>query len=140
MSGLPDGPTPQSGQHLTSPGEHWRRLAAISAAATALAALPALFAAPVRADSLGYLVNVTVRPGYNFANADAALSYGYQICEETGQGWSYVDLVQRVKRDMSTTDDYQASYLISQAIDQLCPNNLWQLRRSAAGYTPGPMS
>lgn len=28
-----------------------------------------------RADVVAYLVNVTVRPGYNFANADAALSY-----------------------------------------------------------------
>ncbi|MCV7176339.1 DUF732 domain-containing protein, partial [Mycolicibacterium sphagni] len=29
-------------------------------------------AQPAHADDIGYLVNVTVRPGYNFPNADAA--------------------------------------------------------------------
>jgi hypothetical protein len=33
-------------------------------------------AAPARADQVAYLVNVTVRPGYDFANADDALNYG----------------------------------------------------------------
>jgi hypothetical protein len=28
------------------------------------------------ADAVAYLVNVTVRPGYNFAGPDAALDYG----------------------------------------------------------------
>jgi hypothetical protein len=35
----------------------------------------------VRADVVAYLINVTVRPGYNFANADVALSYGHGICD-----------------------------------------------------------
>lgn len=29
-----------------------------------------------QADQVGYLVNVTVRPGYNFPNAQTALDYG----------------------------------------------------------------
>ena len=35
-----------------------------------------------RADQVAYLVNVTVRPGYNFPNAQAALDYGYGICDK----------------------------------------------------------
>ncbi|AMC86150.1 membrane protein [Mycobacterium tuberculosis] len=38
-----------------------------------------------RADVVAYLVNVTVRPGYNFANADAALSYGHGLCEKVSR-------------------------------------------------------
>jgi hypothetical protein len=37
-------------------------------------------AATARADSVAYLLNVTVRPGYNFANADDALAYGHGVC------------------------------------------------------------
>jgi hypothetical protein len=37
----------------------------------------ALAGAPsAHADQVAYLVNVTVRPGYNFTNAAAALGYG----------------------------------------------------------------
>ena len=35
---------------------------------------------PAHADTVGYLVNVTTRPGYNFPNADAAVAYGGGIC------------------------------------------------------------
>ena len=44
-----------------------------------------------------------------------------------------------VKPDFATTDDYQASYLTTQAAKELCPSMIWQLRRSAADYQP-PMS
>ena len=40
-------------------------------------------ASPAYADTVAYLVNVTVRPGYNFPNADAAISYGNEICDKT---------------------------------------------------------
>ena len=99
-------------------------------------ALPVAPAA--RADAVGYLVNVTVRPGYNFANADAALAYGYGICDRVRGGIGYSDGIARVKSDFSTNDDFQAIYLINQAVNELCPALIWQLRNSAAGYTGGP--
>ena len=94
------------------------------------------FAQPAHADSLGYLVNVTMRPGYNFPNADAALSYGYGLCEQIGSGVRYGQLVNSIKSDFATDDEFQASYLISQAAQELCPAQIWQLRQSAAGYRP----
>lgn len=95
-------------------------------------------APPVHADALGYLVNITVRPGYGFPNADAAVAYGYGICDRVRQGAPYTATIGTVKADINTTDDYQAIYLVNQAVDELCPELIWQLRRSAAGYTGGP--
>jgi len=113
------------------------RLLAVGAL-TALGALGGGTTAPTaRADSVGYLVNVTVRPGYNFPNADAALAYGYGICDKIGQGRGYGHLVDDIKTDFATTDEYQATYLISQAADELCPALIWQLRQSA-GHDAGP--
>jgi len=54
---------------------------ALAATATALATAPA-----AGADAVAYLLNVTVRPGYNFANADQALAYGQGICDKIGRG------------------------------------------------------
>lgn len=108
-------------------------------AAFGVAAAPAPEAG---ADALGYLVNITVRPGYNFPSADAAVAYGYSICDRVGQGASYSDTVAMTKDEISrlggSRDDYQAAYLINQAVDQLCPQLIWQLRNSAANYTGGP--
>jgi len=89
-----------------------------------------------RADATAYLLNVTVRPGYNFANADAALAYGQSLCDKVSQGQSYAQLMAEVKADFHTTDEYQASYLISQAVNELCPSLIWQLHNSAAHYRP----
>jgi Protein of unknown function (DUF732) len=91
---------------------------------------------PARADTVAYLVNVTVRPGYNFANAAAALDYGYGICDKVAAGRGYADLVGDVKADFNTSDEFHASYLISQAVGELCPALIWQLRNSAANYRP----
>jgi hypothetical protein len=88
------------------------------------------------ADAVAYLVNVTVRPGYNFANADAALAYGHRVCDQVAQGQGYSQVMDEVKRDFATSDEFQASYLITQAVNELCPANIWQLRNSAAGYQP----
>lgn len=98
---------------------------------------PAL-APDVHADAVAYLIGVTARPGYNFANADAALSYGHSLCDKVAAGRGYRQLVDDVKADFATTDEYQASYLISQAINELCPTQIWQLRNSAAHYRPPP--
>jgi hypothetical protein len=115
-------------------------LAAIAASATVLIAAPLSSASPAQADAVAYLVNVTVRPGYNFANADAALSYGRGVCDAVTGGRSYAAVMGDVKADFATSDEYQASYLITQAVGELCPELIWQLRNSAAGYRPGAMA
>ncbi|OBH34602.1 hypothetical protein A5692_12880 [Mycobacterium sp. E342] len=109
-----------------------RRLTGPTAAAVLLCAGPP----PARADAVAYLVNVTVRPGYNFANADAALAYGNGICDKVRAGERYAQIMAEVKGDFGNSDEYQASYLISQAVGELCPAQIWQLRQSAAGYVP----
>ena len=91
-----------------------------------------------QADTVAYLVNVTVRPGYNFSNADTALAYGYGICDRVERGMGYSDDIATIKTDFATNDDYQAAYLINQAVNELCPGLIWQLRNSAAHYTGGP--
>jgi hypothetical protein len=93
-------------------------------------------AAGVHADPVAYLVNVTVRPGYNFANAEDALRCGHGLCDKIGQGIGYPELVADVTADFHTTDEYQGSYLIGQAVNELCPALIWQLRNSAAYYRP----
>lgn len=84
------------------------------------------------ADAVAYLVNVTMRPGYHFADADTALNYGHERCDKVSQGDTYRQVIGDIKADFGTTDDYQASYLLSQAVNELCPALIWQLRRSAA--------
>jgi len=91
-----------------------------------------------RADVVADLGNVHVRPGYNFPNADAALSYGYGICDKVAAGRAFPDLMADVRADFNTSDDYQAMYLISQAVNELCPAQIWQLRNSAAHYQTPP--
>lgn len=109
-------------------------LAVIAALGRAVAGIGEAPAA--HADATAYFVNVTVRPGYNFANADQALAYGQGICDKVAAGRRYGDVVADIKTDFNTSDEYQASYLISQAAQELCPNLIWQLRNSAAHYTP----
>lgn len=105
--------------------------------AVGLMSSAAMVAAPTaNADAVAYLVNVHVRPGYNFPNADAAIGYGNSICARVESKMSYTELVNQVKADFHTTDYYQAGYLINQAVNELCPAQIWQLRQSAAGYTP----
>jgi hypothetical protein len=93
-------------------------------------------AGSAHADEVAYLVNVTVRPGYNFANGDAAIAYGRGICDKISHGRGFGQIVDDVKADFHTADDYQGSYLISQAAQELCPNLIWQLRNSATHYRP----
>jgi len=109
-----------------------RLMAAVGVAA---ALCVAGLAAPVaHADQIGYLVNVTVRPGYNFANAQAALDYGYGLCDRIGQRQSYGQLADGIRADFNTSDEHMVSYLLSQAAQELCPAQIWQLRQSAIGY------
>ena len=71
-------------------------------------------------------------------NADAALSYGHGICDNVAAGRTYAQLMGDVKDDFSTSDEYQASYLTTQAVNELCPAMIWQLRNSAGHYQPPP--
>jgi hypothetical protein len=116
------------------PGVTRRLLAGVL---VALGVIGAVSTAPAgHADVVAYLVNVTVRPGYNFANADAALAYGNGICDKVATGRGFPQIMGDVKSDFATSDEYQASYLISQAVNELCPPQIWQLRNSAADYRP----
>jgi hypothetical protein len=111
----------------------------VLAACAALAGAATLAPAPcARADAVAYLVNVHVRPGYSFPNADAALGYGYGICDKVSAGRTYAQVMGEVKADFATSDEFQASYLINQAVNELCPAQIWQLRNSAAHYRPPP--
>ncbi len=111
-----------------------RKLSRLALAGGATSVVMVAGPPPAHADVLAYLVNVTVRPGYNFANPDAALAYGNSICDQVRAGRRYAQLMGEVKNDFSTSDEYQASYLITQAVGELCPAQIWQLRQSAAGY------
>jgi hypothetical protein len=103
---------------------------------TALAAATMIQPPTAHADTTAYLVNVTVRPGYHFANAQDAIGYGLQICDKVSQGRSYGQLISDIEDDLGTADEYQASYLITQAVNELCPAQIWSLRNSAAHYRP----
>lgn len=125
-------PVKSSVRHLRE-----KPLAAVLFTCTTLFGIAVAAVTPTaHADVVAYLLNVTVRPGYNFANADAALSYGDGLCDRVSQGHSYAEVMARVKADFNTTDEYQASYLIGQAVNELCPAQIWQLRNSAAHYRP----
>jgi Protein of unknown function (DUF732) len=108
--------------------------AAVAAALWGTAAVIAPMSA--HADAVAYLVNVTVRPGYDFTSPDAAISYGRGLCDKVAAEVRYANLVNDVKVDFATADDYQASHLIAQAVGELCQAQIWQLRRSATAYRP----
>jgi len=120
-----------------SPVVRWSALVGTAGVLAGLVAC-SISTAPARADEVAYLVNVTVRPGYNFPNARAALDYGYGLCDRAWAGQAYPQLVPGGRSDFNPTNDNQAAYLISQAAQELCPAVIWQLRRSAAGYRPSP--
>jgi Protein of unknown function (DUF732) len=116
-----------------------RTVGRLTPAALAASVAMALQAPHAGADAVAYLVNVTVRPGYNFTGAEHALTYGRGICDKVGAGRTYSQIMSDVKSDVNTADEYQASYLISQAVNELCPALIWELRNTAAGYqAPGP--
>ncbi len=107
--------------------------AALATAAAAVASMVSM-APAANADVVAYLVNVHVRPGYNFPNAEAAIGYGNSICDRVAANMSYAQLIDQVNADFNTADYYQGAYLINQAVNELCPAQIWQLRQSAAGY------
>lgn len=109
--------------------------AAVTAGMAGMTGISAHNAPPAQADVVAYLVNVHVRPGYNFPNGDVAIAYGQSVCDRVAAKMPYAQLVDQLKADFHTSDYYQAGYLINQAVNELCPAQIWQLRESAAGYT-----
>ena len=113
-------------------------LVAVFVAATAFglvaqAPTPLAHAAP--APEVEYTYGVVVRRHYDFPNNDA-VGYGYGICDKVRGGEAYPQVMADVQSDVSPNDEFAANYLVSYAVGILCPDQLWQLRNSAAGYQP----
>jgi hypothetical protein len=94
---------------------------------------PRAHAAP--APEVEYVYNVVGRRHYNFPNNDA-IGYGYGICDKVAHGESYPQIMGDVKSGVTPNDEFAANYLVSYAVNILCPEQIWQLRNSAAGYPP----
>jgi hypothetical protein len=106
---------------------------AVGVAGAAPMRAPRAHAAP--APEVEYVYDVMVRRHYNFPNNNA-LSYGYGICDEVTAGQSYAQVMGQVKREVTPNDEFAANYLVSYAVNLLCPSQIWQLRSSAAHYQP----
>ncbi len=98
------------------------------------APLPRAYGAP--APEVEYVYDVMVRRHYNFANASDAVNYGHGICDKIGRGDGYAQVMGEVKNDVIPNDEFAANYLISYAVNLLCPALIWQLRDSATHYRP----
>ena len=96
---------------------------------------PCAHAAP--APEVEYVYDVMVRRHYNFPNNDA-VSYGYGLCDKVSRGEGYAQVMGEVKGDVVPNDEFAANYLVSNAVNLLCPAQIWQLRNSAAHYQPPP--
>jgi hypothetical protein len=102
-----------------------------------LGSVPRAYAAP--APEVEYVYDVMVRRHYdNFANPADAVSYGYGICDKTGRGEGYTQVMGDVKNDIRPNDEFAANYLVSYAVNLLCAAQIWQLRNSAGHYQPPP--
>lgn len=115
-----------------------RRIAGLVACGIAVAtvgqvAAPAAYAAP--GPEVEYTYNVIVRRHFDFPNNDA-IGYGFGICDKVRSGVGYSQVMSDVKRDVLPNDEGAANYVVSYAVGILCPGQLWQLRNTAAGYTP----
>jgi len=95
-------------------------------------ASPAASAHAAPAPEVEYLYNVTVRRHYSFPDTTEALGYGHGICEKVTAGESYGQVIREVKSDVLPNDEFAANYLVSHAVNLLCPDQIWQLRNSAA--------
>jgi hypothetical protein len=93
-------------------------------------------ASAVPAPEVEYVYDVMVRRHYNFANPSDAVGYGHAICDKVGRGESYAQVMGEVKNDVLPNDEFAANYLVSNSVNILCPELIWQLRNSAAHYQP----
>jgi hypothetical protein len=121
--------------------KHAKSFAAVVLAAASIGAItcgpaPSAHAAP--APEVEYVYNVMGRRHYNFANPGEAVTYGYGICDKVTRGTSYTQVMSDVKNDVLPNDEFAANFLVSNAVNLLCPAQIWQLRNSAANYQPPP--
>ena len=110
-------------------------VAAVAVGGTTETLAPRAHAKP--APEVEYMYNVAVRRHYNFPNNDA-IGYGYGICGKVGAGEGYAQVMGDVKNDVTPNDEFAANYLVSFAVDDLCPEQISRLRDSAQGYRPPP--
>ena len=115
----------------------WPYAFAAAASGALLVVAPPAHAVP--SPDVDYLYNVTVRRSYNFPNNDA-LGYGHGICDKVSSGESFARVMGNVQSDVTPNDEFAANYLVSYAVSQFCPDQIWQLRNSAAGYQAPPGS
>jgi hypothetical protein len=108
-------------------------IAAAAVAGVLLAPAPRAYAAPN--PEVEYVYDMTVRRQYNFPNNDA-LAYGHGVCDKVGQGEGYGQVIGDVKRDVTPNDQFAANYVVGYAVNLLCPELTWQLRKSSGGYIP----
>jgi hypothetical protein len=116
-------------------------LLAVFAAAAALGAVTPAVVARVHAapaPEIEYTYDVTVRRQYNWPAGTDPVGYGHSICDKVTQGADYAQVMGDVKNEVTPNDEFAANYLVSYAVNLLCPEQLWQLRRSAASYVPPP--
>jgi hypothetical protein len=111
-------------------------IAAAAIGATTQGLAPRAHAAP--APEVEYVYDVMVRRHYNFSNSGDAINYGYGICDKVSRGEGYAQVMGDVKNDVVPNDEFAANYLVSYAVNLLCPAQIWQLRNSAAHYQPPP--
>jgi hypothetical protein len=109
----------------------------LASAAAVVGVVPLVAATPAHADEVAYLVNVTARLPAGLRRRRGRPGLRARGLRKGAQGRTYADVMGEVKADFGTSDEYQASYLISQAVNELCPASIWQLRNSAAHYRPG---
>ena len=95
------------------------------------------FAGPpaAHADEAGFAINVLMMRSFPFANPGVAVAYGWTVCDRVRGQVSYADLMNQVRTELQTTE-FLGGFLINQAVEELCPAQIWQLRESAAGYRP----
>ncbi|QLL10386.1 DUF732 domain-containing protein [Mycobacterium vicinigordonae] len=106
-------------------------VAAAVVSGAALVAIPRADAVP--SPDVDYIYNVTVRRHYNFPNDDA-IGYGHAICDKVSAGQGFPRIMDDVKSDVTPNDEHSANFLVSYAVSQYCPEQISQLRNSAAGY------
>ncbi|MEE6176084.1 DUF732 domain-containing protein [Mycobacterium sp. 050134] len=84
-----------------------------------------------------FLYDVSVRRQYHFPNNDP-VRYGHIVCDKVGSGEGYGQVMGDVRGEVTPNDEAATNYLVSYAVNLLCPELIWQLRKSAAGYQPPP--
>ena len=116
------------------PGSRWCGVAvALLVAGTAMPLMPPAYAAPN--PDTEFLYDVSVRRQYHFPNNDP-VGYGHIVCDKVSAGEGYGQVMGDVRGEVLPNDESATNYLVSYAVNLLCPELIWQLRKSAGGYQP----